>query len=67
MKRLLKGSGFNYPHTQTEREMGRETVFEGEKESWCLGKYTKTCQSCIYGLTSDDMDFKICENLNGKW
>lgn len=50
MKRLLRGSGFHYPHTlrHRQREMGRETVFEGEKESWCLGKYTKSCQSCIH-------------------
>lgn len=53
----LRGSGFNYPHTPRERqrEMGRETVFEGEKESWCLGKCPKTCQSYICCFISNDM------------
>lgn len=57
-KTPLRGSGFDYPHTLRcrQREMGRKTAFEGEKESWCLGNCPKTCLS---GLNSGDMALNI--------
>ncbi len=58
----LRGSGSYYPH-HSDADMGRETAFEGEKESWCV-RGTVQKPACL--VLSLAIWLWICENWHQK-